>query len=128
MMAKRKKGRGGPKYTGPNLGGVGAGGLGGGDLTKKIQQLQQQMTETQDNLSEEVIEVSAGGGAITISITGDQRLKNIIIDPDVVDPDDVEMLQDLVLAAVNEALEKSQSLASERMQGLTGGLDIPGLF
>lgn len=127
-MAKRKKGRGGPKYTGPNLGGVGAGGLGGGDLTKKIQQLQQQMTETQDNLSEEVIEVSAGGGAITISITGDQRLKNIIIDPDVVDPDDVEMLQDLVLAAVNEALEKSQSLASERMQGLTGGLDIPGLF
>jgi DNA-binding YbaB/EbfC family protein len=73
------------------------------------------------------VEVTAGGGAITVAITGHQRVQSITIDPEVVDPEDVEMLQDLVVAAVNEAIEKSQNLASERLSDLTGGLGLPGL-
>jgi DNA-binding YbaB/EbfC family protein len=101
-------------------------GMGGG-MAQQLQRLQQEMLETQEALGDEVVEVTAGGGAIRVAITGHQRVQSIAIDPEVVDPEDVEMLQDLVVAAVNEAIEKSQNLASERLSDLTGGLGIPGL-
>jgi DNA-binding YbaB/EbfC family protein len=101
-------------------------GMGGG-MAQQLQKLQQEMLETQEALGDEVVEVTAGGGAIRIAITGHQRVQSITIDPEVVDPEDVEMLQDLVVAAVNEAIEKSQNMASERLSDLTGGLGIPGL-
>lgn len=101
-------------------------GMGGG-MAQQLQKLQQQMLETQEALGDEVVEVTAGGGAITVAITGHQKVQSITIDPEVVDPEDVEMLQDLIVAAVNEAVEKSQNLAAERLGGLTGGLGLPGL-
>jgi nucleoid-associated protein EbfC len=92
------------------------------DMRQQIMKLQEQMVQTQESLGEETVTVTAGGGAIEVVVTGHQRLQAITIDPEVVDPEDVEMLQDLVLAAVNEALEQSQALAAERMGALTGGL------
>ena len=102
------------------------GGMGGGMLGQ-IQKLQQDMAKAQEALADETLEVTAGGGAITIVITGNQRVKSIKLQPDVVDPTDVEMLQDLLVAAVNEAIERSQTHAAQKLQGLTGGLGIPGL-
>ena len=87
-----------------------------------------EMLKAQEALSEETITVTAGGGAVTVVMTGQQRVESISIAPEVVDPDDVDMLEDLVTAAVNEALERSQELAAERMGALTGGLSIPGLM
>jgi nucleoid-associated protein EbfC len=72
--------------------------------------------------------VTAAGGVITVEISGQQRIKSITIDPDVIDPDDVEMLQDMLVAAVNAAIEQSQAMAAERMEGLTGGLDVNSLL
>ena len=103
-------------------------GMGGGGMAQQLQKLQQEMLETQEALGDEVVEVTAGGGAITLAITGHQRVQSITIDPEVVDPEDVEMLQDLIVAAINEAIEKSQNMAAERLSGLTGGLGLPGLF
>jgi len=97
-------------------------------MAGQLQKLQQDMMATQEALGNEVVEVTAGGGAITIVMTGHQRVHSLTIDPEVVDPDDVEMLQDLIAAAVNESIEKSQGLAAERMGGLTAGLGIPGLL
>src|SRR5512145_1024554 len=102
------------------------GGMGGGMLGQ-IQKLQQDMAKAQEALAEETLEVTAGGGAITIVVTGNQRIKSIKLQPDVVDPTDVEMLQDLLVAAVNEAIERSQTHAAQKLQGLTGGLGIPWL-
>ena len=102
------------------------GGMGGGMLGQ-IQKLQQEMAKAQEALAEETLEVTAGGGAITIVVTGNQRVRSIKLQPDVVDPADVEMLQDLLVAAVNEAIERSQTHAAQKLQGLTGGLGIPGL-
>jgi DNA-binding YbaB/EbfC family protein len=102
------------------------GGMGGGMLGQ-IQKLQQDMAKAQEALAEETLEVTAGGGAITIVVTGNQRIKSIKLQPEVVDPADVEMLQDLLVAAVNEAIERSQTHAAQKLQGLTGGLGIPGL-
>lgn len=102
------------------------GGMGGGMLGQ-IQKLQQEMTKAQEALAEETMEVTAGGGAITIVVTGSQRVKSIKLQPEVVDPNDLEMLQDLLVAAVNEAIERSQTHAAQKLQGLTGGLGIPGL-
>ncbi len=101
---------------------------GGGGMADQLRKLQQDMAATQEALGEETVEVTAGGGAITVVMTGHQRVQSLTIDPDVVDAQDVEMLQDLVVVAVNEAIEKSQSMAAERMSGLTAGLGIPGLF
>jgi DNA-binding YbaB/EbfC family protein len=100
----------------------------GGGMAQQLQKLQQDMLATQEALGDEVVEVTAGGGAIKVEITGHQRIQSITIDPEVVDPEDVEMLQDLIVAAVNEAIEKSQNLAAERLGGLTGGLGLPNLF
>ncbi len=94
---------------------------------KMVRDLQNQMQKIQDQLGEETVEVSVGGGAITAVMTGHQVLQSIKISPEAVDPDDVETLEDLVMAAVNEALEKSQELAAQKMSALTGGLKIPGL-
>ncbi|MEA3408445.1 MAG: YbaB/EbfC family nucleoid-associated protein [Chloroflexota bacterium] len=98
-----------------------------GDMMKRLQELQDQMAEAQSSLEEEVVEASVGGGAVTVRMTGAQELRSIAIKPEVVDPDDVEMLQDLILAAFKEAQEKSQKLAAEKLGPLAGGVDIPGL-
>jgi DNA-binding YbaB/EbfC family protein len=113
-MSKRKQ-----KGFGSQMGGQ----MGG--MLQKVQQLQEEMAKTQEALADETVSVTAGGGAIEITITGQQRLKAVKIDPDVVDPEDVEMLQDLIVAAVNEAIERSQEMAAERLSALTGGLGLP---
>jgi len=98
-------------------------------MLKQIQELQAEMLKTQEALGEETVEVSAGGGVVTVVMTGHQKLQAVRINPEVLDPDDVEMLQDLIVAAVNEAVERSQRMAAERMGQLTGGLGLPpGLF
>ncbi len=115
-MAKRGQRQGFSRRGAPT-----GGGLGGGML-KQLQQMQEEMVKTQEALGEETLSVTAGGGAIEVVITGHQRIQNITIDPEVVDPEDVEMLQDLIIAAVNEAIEASQKMVAERMGALTGGL------
>ncbi|MCH8090442.1 MAG: YbaB/EbfC family nucleoid-associated protein [Chloroflexi bacterium] len=94
---------------------------------KQMQNLQNVLGKAQDELEMKTVEASAGGGAVTVVMTGQQKIKSIKIAPEVVDPEDVEMLQDLVMAAVSEAIDKSQGMASEHLGGLTGGLNIPGL-
>jgi DNA-binding YbaB/EbfC family protein len=95
---------------------------------KLLKQMQTRLAKMQEDLANERVEATAGGGVIKVVATGQQRLVAIEIDPSVVDPDDVEMLQDLVVVAVNDAFAKSQELASQRLSGLTGGMKIPGLF
>lgn len=97
-------------------------------MLQQLQKLQEEMVQTQEALGDETVTVTAGGGAITVVISGHQKIQSITIDPGVVDPDDVEMLQDLVMAAVNEAIDNSQQLAADRLGALTGGLSIPGLM
>jgi len=98
------------------------------DVMQQVQKLQEEMLEAQEALGEETITATAGGGAVTVVMTGQQRVQSISIAPEVVDPDDVGMLEDLVTAAVNEALQRSQELATERLGALAGGLRIPGLM
>ncbi len=106
---------------------AGGGGGGGGDMLSQLQKLQDEMAKTQDKLAEETVEVTAGGGSIKAVMNGKQKLISLTIAPEAVDPEDVEMLQDLILAVVNEAVERSQTMASERMNSLTSGLGLPGL-
>ena len=101
--------------------------MGGGNLMGQLQKLQDEMVKAQEALADETLTITAGGGAITIVVTGQQRIKSITLSKDVVDPNDVEMLQDLIVAAVNEAIERSQAYAAEKLQGLTGGLGLPPL-
>ncbi len=96
-------------------------------LLKQAQKLQQDMMAAQESLKDEVVEASAGGGMVKVEVTGDLAIKSIKIDRQAVDPDDVELLQDMVLAAVNEALRAAQELASSRLGGLAGGLGGLGL-
>ncbi|WP_138159601.1 YbaB/EbfC family nucleoid-associated protein [Peptoniphilus catoniae] len=103
---------------------------GGGNMNnmmKQVQKLQKQMEEMQENLKTQEVEANAGGGAVKAVVNGSKELVRIEIDPDVVDPDDVEMLEDLVVAAVNEALRSAEEKANKEMGKLTGGLNIPGL-
>lgn len=97
------------------------------DLMKQAQQMQKRMLEIREELANQTIEATVGGDMVTAVVNGQQELVSIRITPEVVDPDDTEMLEDLVVAAVNEALQKSQDLMSEEMSKLTGGLKIPGL-
>jgi DNA-binding YbaB/EbfC family protein len=97
------------------------------NLLKQAQQMQARLAKVQEEMESATVEASAGGGAVRVVCTGQQRIQTIVIDPSAVDPDDVEMLQDLVLAAVNEALEKAQTLANERLGAVTGGLKLPGM-
>lgn len=99
-----------------------------GGMAQQIQKLQEEMLKAQEALGEETVEVTVGGGAVKVVMTGHQRLQSITIDPQVVDPEDVEMLQDLILAAVNEGLDRAQALAAERLGALTSGLDLRGLL
>ena len=97
-------------------------------LMRQMQQMQQRLAKMQEDLANETVEGTAGGGAVVVTMTGQQKIHGVKIDPAVVDPDDVEMLQDLVLAAFNEAQTKAQQLAETRLGGLTGGMKIPGLI
>ncbi len=99
-----------------------------GNMMKQAQKLQNKMMKLQDELAERTVESSAGGGMVKVVASGKQQVVSIEIDPEVVDPDDVEMIQDLVLAAVNDALTKSQEMVSGEMGKLTGGLNIPGMI
>ena len=98
-----------------------------GQLMKQAQQMQRRMAELQEELENKQIEASAGGGMVTAIVSGKQQLLGLKIEPTVVDPEDVEMLQDLITAAVNEAIKQSQQMAQEEMSKITGGLNIPGL-
>jgi len=106
-------------------------GGGGGGMMGQLQKMQQDMAEAQAALEHETVEVSVGGGALTIVITGHQRIQSIDINPDVVDFDDEEWaadLQDLLVSGVNQAIEQSQTMAAEKMEKITGGLgNMPGL-
>ena len=99
-----------------------------GKMLKQAQKLQSDMLKIQQELAEKTIEATAGGGMVKIVANGKQQVLSISIEKEVVDPEDVEMLQDLILAAVNEALTKSQEMVSAEMSKLTGGLNIPGLI
>lgn len=95
---------------------------------KMIQQMQERLMKAQQELGNESVEGTAGGGAVTVTMNGHLKAQTIKIDPSTVDPDDVEMLEEMVLGAVNDAVQKAQELAAKRMQAVTGGLKIPGLM
>ncbi len=97
------------------------------NILRQAQQMQARLAKVEEELEAARVEASSGGGAVRVVCTGRQRIESIVIDPSAVDPDDVEMLQDLVLAAMNEALERSQALATEQMGAITGGLKLPGM-
>ncbi|MBE0596151.1 MAG: YbaB/EbfC family nucleoid-associated protein [Desulfuromonadales bacterium] len=99
-----------------------------GNIVKQAQMMQQKMAKMQQELESREMEASAGGGMVTAVVNGKQKLVSLRIDPSAVDPQDVEMLQDLVVAAVNEAVKKSQDMVQEEMGKVTGGFNLPGMF
>jgi len=99
------------------------GGFNPNQMLKQLQKMQQEMEDTQAQLAEEVVEGTAGGGVVTARVRGDTTVESVVIDPAALDPDDVEMLGDLVTAAVNEGLRKAKELAAEKMGPLAGGLE-----
>ncbi len=110
--------------------GGGPGGLDVNAMMKQVQQMQAEMTEAQEKLKNEVVDASAGGGMVKAKMSGDLRLLEIAIDPEAIDPEDPELLQDMVLAAVNEAIRAAQELAASKMGGIAGGaggLGLPGM-
>jgi len=96
-------------------------------MLQQVQKMQQDMVAAQEQLKNETVEASAGGGMVKVVVSGDVEVKSITISADAIDPDDPELLQDMVLAAVNEGLRSAQELAANKMGGLTGGLDLGGL-
>ena len=94
---------------------------------RQAQQLQRRMVELQSELESATVEATAGGGVVSVVVTGKMTIQSITIDPEVVSPDDVDILEDLVTAAVNEGIAKAQEMANSKMSELTGGLNIPGL-
>ena len=107
------------------------GGFGGGNinnLMKQAQKLQKEMAQAQQELEEKEFDASVGGGAVVVKVNGKKEVLSIKIKEEVVDPDDVEMLEDLVLSAVNEALKKAEEETANKMGKLTGGINIPGMF
>lgn len=99
-----------------------------GNIMKQAQQMQQKMLKMQEEMAERTVEASVGGGMVTVVANGRSEVISVKIEPQAVDPDDVEMLEDLVLAGVNEALRKAQEMMATEMTKLTGGMKIPGLF
>ncbi len=97
------------------------------DMMRQLQQMQSKLAQAQEELNNLTAEGSAGGGAVKVVITGALEIRSLDISPEVVDADDVEMLEDLVIAAFNEALQKAQALQSQHMAGLTSGLNLPGM-
>jgi len=93
-----------------------------GNMMAQMQQMQQQMAEAQEKLADEVVTVTAGGGAISIEVTGHQRIRSIKLDPELLNPEDVDMLQDMLVAGINSAIEQSQAIAAEKMEGITGNI------
>ena len=124
------KSRGGNRYL-RRAGGGGAGaggfGMGGGGGANPLAAAQEMLAKAQEELRETEIEGSAGGGAVRVTMTGDQKIAGIVIEPEVVDPDDVEMLQDLIMAAIADASEKASALQEQSFGAITGGLNLPGL-
>jgi len=98
-----------------------------GSIMKQAQKMQAELAKVQEELASKRVEASAGGGMVTVVVSGKQEVLSISIEPEVIDASDKEMLQDLVVAAVNEGLRKSQEMVSEEMKKITGGLQIPGL-
>jgi len=98
------------------------------NMMKQVQKMQANMEKTQKEIEEREFEASAGGGAVVVKVNGKKELIDIVLKEEVVDPDDIEMLQDLILAAVNEALRVAEETAAKEMSKLTGGMNIPGLF
>ncbi len=96
-------------------------------ISRQAQKLQEKLAKIQEELANATVEASCGGGAVTIVMSGNQRVKAVKISPDAVDPEDIGLLEDLVMTAVNEAIERSQELAQSRLNEITGGLKIPGL-
>jgi DNA-binding YbaB/EbfC family protein len=125
-MSKGKKPR-NPinRAAGRPMGGAPSMGGGMGNLMSQMQKLQEEMAKTQAQLETEEITVSVGGGMVTVVATGDRKLKSVTIKREVVDPDDIEMLQDLILSAVNDVMGRIEELQEERLGGLTGGLNLP---
>ena len=110
----------------PGMGGFG--GMNINNLMKEAKKMQADLEKTQTELAAKEFEASAGGGAVTVKVTGQKEIKELKLQKDVVDPDDIEMLQDLIVLSVNEAQRQMQSRKEESMKKLTGGLSIPGLF
>ncbi len=109
--------------------GFGGGGLGNmQQIMKQAQKMQAQMQQMQEELGKKTVEAASGGGMVAVVANGKQEILSIKIDPEVVDPDDVEMLEDLILAAVNEAHNRAQEMMAEGMSKITGGVNIPGLM
>ena len=105
------------------------GGMGNmSEMIKKAQKMQEEMQATQAALEEKEYEISAGGGAVTVKINGKREILALNIDPDVVDPDDVEMLSDILIAAINEAIKKVDSVSEEEMAKISGQMGLPGMF
>ncbi|WP_320673105.1 YbaB/EbfC family nucleoid-associated protein [Patulibacter defluvii] len=96
-------------------------------MMKQVQKMQADMAAAQEKLKDEELEVTAGGGMVTVKITGGLEIRGVTIDPEAIDPDDAELLQDTITAAVNEAIRQSQELAEKRLGGLTGGMDLGSL-
>lgn len=106
-------------------------GFGGGNMNKmmkQVQKMQGDMLKLQEQLGDMTVEATAGGGVVKIVMTGKQEVKEITLDPEILNPEESEMVQDLLVAAFNEALRKSQELTSTQMNKITGGLKVPGLF
>ena len=97
------------------------------NMMKQVQKMQKQMEEVQSELEQKEVEATAGGGAVSIKVNGKKEILDVKIQPEVVDPDDIEMLQDLILAATNEALRKAEEMMSKEMGKVTGGMNIPGM-
>lgn len=106
----------------------GMGGMNMNNLMKQAQKMQQQMEKMQAELEEKEFTATAGGGVVKVTVTGKKQIVDIEIDPEAVDPDDVEMLQDLILTACNQALQTADEETSSQMKKLTGGLNMPGMF
>ena len=96
-------------------------------MLRQLQGLQENLAKAQEEVAAMTVETSAGGGAVTVSVSGQRRIQSITIQPEVVDPEDIEMLQDLIMAAVNQALEQVEQAAAEKVGAVTGGLGLPGL-
>jgi hypothetical protein len=105
----------------------GGGNMNKGNMMKQVQKMQKQMEDMQKELEQKEVEATAGGGAIKVKVTGKKALTEVKINPEVVDKDDVEMLEDMIVAAINEAFRKADEMTENEMKKVTGGLNIPGL-
>ena len=97
-------------------------------MVKQLQQMQQKMIKAQEDLANETVTATAGGGAVEVVMNGHHEVQSVKVDPDAVDPEDVETLQDMLVVAFNDALAKAQDMAQKKMGAITGGLNIPGMF